>query len=161
MARTKSPISNNENTKSPKKSMKSTKVINTTIKKSGDDTITKQKKPRRFRPGTRSEWDARRLRKGTGTQISKKNMNDLGKEILYEFNPEMRMQKTARIILQCAEEAQLIRIFEKCGDLLRHFDKKKRVPGAKPRNPLLNQGCLRIVAGFYMKDVPAPAITEY
>lgn len=70
------------------------------------------KKPRRFRPGTKALRDIRRYQRSTEMLIRKAPFQRLVKQHSHELSVKYRWQGTALLAMQEAAEAFLVSVFE-------------------------------------------------
>jgi len=70
------------------------------------------KKPRRFRPGTKALRDIRRYQRSTEMLIRKAPFQRLVKQCSHELSVKYRWQGTALLAMQEAAEAFLVSVFE-------------------------------------------------
>ncbi|KAL7442750.1 hypothetical protein ACHAXM_008802 [Skeletonema potamos] len=70
------------------------------------------KKPHRFRPGTIALREIRRYQKSTDLIIRKAPFQRLVREIMQDFEKDLRFQSTAVLALQEAAEAYLVGLYE-------------------------------------------------
>jgi histone H3 len=91
------------------KSQKAPKSISTAEPKKKN---TKEKKPRRYRPGTVALKEIRRYQKSTDFLIRRVPFQRLVREITNDTRDGIRFQSAALEALQCAAEAFLVGLFE-------------------------------------------------
>jgi histone H3 len=70
------------------------------------------KKARRYRPGTVALREIRKFQRTVNLLIPKMSFQRLVKEVVMDYNTNMRMQSVAVFALQEAAEAYLVRLFE-------------------------------------------------
>ena len=71
-----------------------------------------ERRPHRYRPGTRALMEIRKYQKSTELLIRKLPFQRLVREIMQDFNTELRCQSTAILAMQEAAEAYLVGLFE-------------------------------------------------
>lgn len=69
-------------------------------------------KPRRFHPGTQALREIRRMQRSTDTVLPAVPFVRLVREIMSQYNPEMRCQSVAVQAIQEAAESFLVALFE-------------------------------------------------
>lgn len=72
----------------------------------------KERKKKRYRPGTRALREIRKFQKSTDLLIPKLPFQRLVREIALNFKSELRFQSTAVLALHEASEAYLVSLFE-------------------------------------------------
>jgi histone H3 len=108
MARTKQTARKSTGGKAPRKQLASKAAR----KSSGS--IAGEKKPRRYRPGTKALMEIKRLQKGTDLLLRKLPFQRLVREIASEMSQDLMFQSQAMAALQEATEAYMISLFEDC-----------------------------------------------
>ena len=73
-----------------------------------------QRKPFRYRPGTRAIMDIRKYQKSIDLLLPKGVFFKLVKEIAQNIKPDVRLQPTAVTALQEATESYIVGLFEDC-----------------------------------------------
>ena len=102
MARTKQTARKSTGSKAPRKQLASKT-------KEGE---TKDRKKRRFRPGTKALRDIRRYQKSTELLIKRAPFQRLVREVAQDFKTDLRFQASAVMALQESCEAYLVGLFE-------------------------------------------------
>src|SRR5260221_14774255 len=106
MARTKQTARKNTGGKAPRKHI-AAKQTKTTAKSTGG-----VKKPHRYRPGTVALREIRKYQKSTDLLIPKLPFQRLVREVVQEYNSNLRIQLAALMALQEATEAYLVSLME-------------------------------------------------
>ena len=70
------------------------------------------KRPHRYRPGTVALREIRKFQRTVNLLIPKMSFQRLVKEVVMDYNTNMRMQSVAVVALQEAAEAYLVNLFE-------------------------------------------------
>ena len=108
MARTKQTSRKSTGGKCPRK-----QLATRAWRKAGKGAVGGLKKPRRFRPDTVALREIRNMQKTIVLLLNKKRFRMLVREILQRvLEVEMRVKKSAFLVMQAATEAYLIEVFE-------------------------------------------------
>jgi len=70
------------------------------------------KKPKKFKPGTKTLKEIKKYQNSTELLMQKQPFKNLVKEILENYSEGLRVQRTALLALQEAAEAYLVGVFE-------------------------------------------------
>ena len=106
MARTKQTARKSTGGKAPRKQL-ATKAARKSAPATGG-----VKKPHRYRPGTVALREIRRYQKTTELLLRKKPFFMLVKEVMQDFNGDMRYQASSILAMQEATEAHFVGLFE-------------------------------------------------
>lgn len=107
MARTKQTARKSTGGKAPRKHL-----ATQAARKSAPGTSSQQKKPHRYRPGTRALMEIRKYQKTTDLLLRKAPFQRLVREVMQNFKSDWRIQRTAVLAIQEAAEIFITRLFE-------------------------------------------------